>query len=448
MFFLLYVISILINTPFSSSLKSHHEQPSGLAWPSSTHSPRSHLPPSPSSPPPTRLNARLQERVPPQLTFKRASDRQRREDVSEETKARGLDDDPDIVPSLRGSTLTVDPNSPVIPLSPDPFGKRPVEDLRQPRVSNDSTRSTETRPPSRLQSSVLPPSVPENAEVETQRSRFSADSEQGFEQLSKQRRARSSSVMSVRGIRNLWRKSTVPSKAVDTAPPVPLEPSPPLPSYASSQHSRGDSSVSQRSVRSPTERMRRPSAALRPDSGMDPFQFDNTNIYKSSMSGLASAATGVAPSGANRASAASSIGKSKGILKGWQGHANPSDAEVRKMRHPSPDRTMSTVSASLSDLGERSPGSQQSSPPSSPPDTHHASGRNKQTAPAADPGLLSHSLPSTSTIGLTRYPEAIPPISSSRPSFDDGSTSQFSEFEFISPPRRSTPSSSYTGEVS
>ncbi|KAF8528295.1 hypothetical protein JB92DRAFT_2864419 [Gautieria morchelliformis] len=426
-----------------SSSKSHHEPPPGVAWPSSSHAPL----PSPSSPPATRPNVRRQERSPPQLTLKRASAGQQKVEVSEETLARSLDDDNDLShSSLSNSTLTGNLTSPVIPLSPDPFGKRPLEDLRPARLSNESTHSAESRPLSRLQGTVLPPSVPENAEGETQTSRFSADSEQGFEQLSKQRRQRSNSVMSVRGIRNFWRKSTMPSKSTDVPPPVPREPNPPLPPHALSLHSRAESSLSQRSVQTPTDRVRRPSTTLRPDSGMDPFQFDNTNIYKSASSSSLASATTLVSSGANYASATGSIGRSKGILKGRPGNAKSSDAEAQRMRHPSPERSMSTASASLSDLGERSTDSQQSSPPSSPPDAdaHPVSMRHK---PPMDNAPLSHSLPTASAMGLSRYPEALPSKSSPGPSFDVGTISQLSEFEIVSLPTHSTPSSSYTGKV-
>lgn len=434
----------------SSSLKSHLEQPPGLTRPSAAHS--RGPPPSPSSPPATRPNGRPQERTPPQLTVKRASAGQRKGDVSEETKARKFSDGQELpLPPLPNSTLDGDSNGLVIPLSPDPFSKLPVEDLRSTRPSIDSSRSNESRPPSRLQQgTVLPSFVPENTEAANPTSRFSADSEQGVEQLSKQRR-RSNSVMSVRGIRNLWRKSTVSNKTNEMPPPVPTEPTPSLPIRASaSSHSRENSSLSQRSTRLPTERRR--SATLRPDSGADPFQFDNANIYKSASSSSLSSATqggSSAPSpapvvGANHASSAGSIGRSsKGILKGKPGNVIQLDAEARRVRQSIPGRTVSTASTQISDAGEPSADLR----PSSPPDVHGAAAARRKTEGLMSPielPPLSHSLPTSGMLGLSKLSSSTPSFASS---LDDSAISHLSEFEMVSPPMRSTPSASYNGEV-
>ncbi|KAF8578737.1 hypothetical protein K439DRAFT_1663571 [Ramaria rubella] len=426
----------------SSSFRSHLEQPqSATTWPAVT--PASVPNTSSASSPASKSNVRKPDRSAPQLTINRASGGQRRHspsptNISEETKARAADEGQDVMfPAPRLPTV---PGSPLIPLSPDPFGKRPVEDLRPTRYSNESamSMSTESQLSTWTQGTVLPASVPEHSELSTQSSRFSADSEKGLEEISKQRRSRSGSVMSVRGFRNLWRKSTMPGKPGVMPPsPSPSELVPSLPSTRpSSQHSREESTTSQRSVRLPAERMRRPSAAPRPDSGSDPFQFDNANIYKSASS---SSLTSPVTSGTNYASIAGSVGQSKGILKGWTGNANPSEADIRRTHRPSPKRSTSTASASLSDSGERSADSH-SSPPSSPPDIRRASVRRKQTpSPSLDPALISHSLPNSTAIGLSRYPEAVPSATSS-----SGSTPRLSDFEIISPPKHS---SSYTGEV-
>lgn len=433
------------------------------AWPSVAYS---SLPKSPALPGPPTLPGRLQDRSPPQLTIKRASNALRKPvptEVSNETKARAFESDgQDVLLQERpGATLSGNPNSPVIPLSPDPFGKRPLEDLRQPRLLNESNKTipnaSECRPPSRPQGTVLPASVPENQEIDAQSSRFSADSEHGIEELSKQRRSRSNSIMSVRSLRNLWRKST-PGKGSGSSmppPPMPGDPSPLLPSLGTAtKHSRGESTTSQPSVRSTAERTHRPSIALRPDSGSDPFQFDNANIYKSpSSSSLASAAIPAVP---NYASSAGSINQSKGILKGWTGNTNLSDAEARRMRRPSlanQRRSMSTTSASLSsDPGELPIESQQSTPPSSPPDVRRASVRHKQAPPSSqEPMLVPRSLPTASAHGLSRHPEAPLSLSSSLDmNLERSSTPQSLEFEIVAPPIRSAgliPSSSYNGEV-
>lgn len=148
-----------------------------------------------------------------------------------------------IVPPLRGSSsLNSAPNGapsngpvpdspPLLPLSPDPFGKRDVSFGDTSRMSEyDSYLNLPPLPPpvtvaadpsNSIESQSTLHSIAMTVETspnEKQSSRFSADSEQSIEAAVysssssnnslRQKRARSNSIMSVRGLRNLWRKSS------------------------------------------------------------------------------------------------------------------------------------------------------------------------------------------------------------------------------------------------
>ncbi|KAF8512148.1 hypothetical protein BU17DRAFT_96532 [Hysterangium stoloniferum] len=426
---------------------------------------------------PPQIRHASQDRTPPQVTVQRAS-KNPVPVVSEETWARPQDEGRDIfVPS--SITSSNDPFSPMMPLSPDPFGKPPVEDMRASRKSGE-----ETRPPSRTNGTILPSFVPEEKVHNATSSRFSADSEHSLELAAKQRRARSNSIMSVRNLRNLWRKSNAPGKGNNT-PPLPTEVAPPLPAplpvsaRPESQHSRTESFASQRSSMRPSmERTRRPSGSQhRPDSGFDPFQFDNANLYKSTSSpNLLNSNSGSPPPAANYAATSGSSGQSKGILKGWNGNANPnppSDADARRKRHPGHGpglgrrRSGSGTSASIS---ERS--NDLSTPPSSPRANARLSKHKISPSPSLETATaavllananamssVSVTLPNASAIGLSRYPEAAVPgpraaptkaLPATPPDGDEEPTPRSSDFDFelVSPPRMRTPSASYTGQIS
>ncbi|GJJ09940.1 hypothetical protein Clacol_004164 [Clathrus columnatus] len=309
----------------------------------------------------------------------------------------GVDDSQELIilPSARGSSLGSAPNGapesspPLLPLSPDPFGRR----------TGDSIYMSE-----HAESKILPGGVVDDNHntllqniamtldqltPDKQASRFSADSEHSIEAaVNKQKRLRSNSIMSVRGLRNLWRKSgaapgtgAAPNSGSSAGgsrselPPLPTVPVPPLPHVdlglhmqppmsgtasvsagsVLSQHSREASLASVRSLSRPPPvqqlqppvlpqsqqqsqlRPRRPSAAAsipRPDSGGDPFQFDSV-LYKSPstptlLNGISSHQTGQGPSHRSTNSTASS----KGILKNriTNANASPTDVDIRKMR--------------------------------------------------------------------------------------------------------------------
>jgi len=282
--------------------------------------------------------------------------------------------------------------------------------------------------------------------------------------LSKQRRTRSNSIMSVRSLRNLWRKSNASGK--NGLPPPPPTPTlaqmavpPPVPSphpnaisfqaqQESLRHSRTESRNSVRSSRAATvtDRSRRPSATTRPDSGSDPFQFDNVTIYKSASS------TSLPTSGVLQHAASGSISHSKGILKGRQGNTSPSDPEVKRLRQPPFRRTESVASVTVSErstgtasvnLSERS--YDPSSPPSSPRGAQRLSKHKPTLAMDPHPAFMSQSVPTASAMSLSRYPDTLSPAvthssqSQSFLSFEDGTTPRVAEFEMI--PSR------YTGEI-
>ncbi|KIJ46463.1 hypothetical protein M422DRAFT_29301 [Sphaerobolus stellatus SS14] len=412
-----------------------------------------------SSPSSQRQSGRISDRSPPQLVLKRST----------EQEPVPVSESQDILLQPKN------PNSPLIPLSPDPFGKAPVADLRHGRA--DSV-SAESRPPSRANGTALPSAVPEEA-LDNQSSRFSADSEQGVEALSKQRRARSNSIMSVRSLRNLWRKSNASGKNLPPPPPTPTEiqkmpqppPMPPQPtavappriskeekrhSRSESRHSRAESHVSVRNSRSlAPERVRRPSVSPRPDSGGDPFQFDNVNIYKSASS--TSLPTSSVLQQVTSGNAASQS-QSKGILKSrTTSTSNSSDGEIKR-KAPSRQRTASVASVAASErsatasvvLSERSG---DSSTPSSPRSNARLSKHKQTPSHAVDPhpAFMSSSLPAASVMSYSRYPDSFAPQLQAPPSqsflsFEDGTTPRVSEFELI-PPARSTPSASYNGEI-
>jgi len=291
--------------------------------------------------------------------------------------------------------------------------------------------------------------------------------------------------MSVRSLRNLWRKSGTAGKGLPPPPPTPTEvsmmppPTPGLPSphpnsipshpkatvspavnkeekrlSRDSRHSRAESHASVRSNRvtsaAPTERVRRPSTGPRPDSGADPFQFDNVHIYKSASSTSLPSTSLLqhAPSG--------NVSQSKGILKGYSGNPYP-EPEIKRT-HPLVRRTESVASIAVSD---RSAGSSSvvmsersgdSSTPSSPRANARLSKHSKSSV-EPHPAFMSQSVPTSSVMSYSRYPDtlALQPISVSQTSsflsFEDGATPRVADFEMIpANSSRSTPSASYAGE--
>ncbi|KAI0068042.1 hypothetical protein BV25DRAFT_1875168 [Artomyces pyxidatus] len=185
------------------------------------------------------------------------------ESESDESKARrreleGHDSYPEIMPpSLRKSGTS---NSPIIPLSPDPFGRFPSEpappaipsdgksslDVTPPVPKQRITYSTFEVPPERRSSLSRNGSVASNSDRAStaHASRFSVDSTD--EQLAKNNRA-AASLNPVKSIRTLWRKSrkasisSVAGAALalqagasgQTSPALPSPEIPPVPMSAS-----------------------------------------------------------------------------------------------------------------------------------------------------------------------------------------------------------------------
>lgn len=385
-----------------------------------------------------------------------------------------MDDGQDfiILPSTRGSSLSSGPNRvptnipdspPLLPLSPDPFGRRTMEDSM--RMESEQERGAHSSlppvPPSVSAVTTLEPREPSNgldtngtfhsiamtlnqqSPGEKQSSRFSADSEQSIEAAvnsSKQyqKRPRSNSIMSLRGLRNLWRKSAAASSnpgmnnhpsssggglrsgVEPPLPPLPALdsglPTPPLSSFTPgaaagssdsstprgsvlSQHSREESSASVKSLSrtaqqappaQPQLRPKRPSVSPipRPDSGGDPFQFDSV-LYKSpstpsllsgTNSSNSSNQTGQGTS--YHKSGASSV-SSKGILKNWSGSSSSimttssmtDVTEVRRMR----------VHQQQSALGLRRPSESRPESTASAASDRSASDSRKSSVPSPPP---------------------------------------------------------------
>lgn len=186
--------------------------------------------------------------------------------------------------------------SPIIPLSPDPFGRFSSAEVAstpdgsrdsQYYVTDRSSFATYPRPPERT-SSLAPHAELEQQDRERERSesqapssRFSADSET-VEEVSMRNTKDRSTLMSVKSIRKLWRKSNKTSislppstsggKSSPAIPeaeyersrePSPVPPVPPPKSPKTQQAAAGQ----------------RTSKHGRSESGLDPFYFDQESRY-------------------------------------------------------------------------------------------------------------------------------------------------------------------------
>lgn len=236
------------------------------------------------------------------------------------------------------SPTTVDlatPLTPGFPISPDPFNRRPGF---PGKPQGDLTLVTDTgsKGPAETGSPVSPPP--------RMSSRFSADSVNSDDgQLrSGSRNDRTGSMMSVKGIRSLWRKSgnskNIPlmspginGQQVPPTPPPFIDAgfTPPLPSPAGgyfSPISMGPSPLQKAAAPTPdsgnASRMAPSTTHRRSESGLDPFHFDQDSRYPvHKMPSPSQAFTDQVPPTDSIATSPPpppmSAGGKKGILKAW-----------------------------------------------------------------------------------------------------------------------------------
>jgi len=238
------------------------------------------------------------------------------------------------------------PLTPGFPLSPDPFGRQSIFTDKAQGVRRDLKLVTETKSKGfpNVTSPVSPPP--------RMSSRFSADSEYSDDGQPRNdtRADRAASIISVKGIRSLWRKSSNPKNSVPLMSPgingqhmVPPPPSPfvdgvfvpPLPLSSGGYYSSmttgpppaPKTAASTGSAMTPTtsQASEQPSTVHgRSDSGLDPFHFDQDSRYPvHKLPSPSQAFTDTVPPSAPAERSnpspppAPSGGGKKGILKGW-----------------------------------------------------------------------------------------------------------------------------------
>lgn len=150
--------------------------------------------------------------------------------VSDESLARkrALEEDSGLYPALTTSGVPYSrfsEESPVIPLSPDPFGRFPsqsetdyLEDQRHSQIYLDEVPQQPEVSPHDRGSLVAPPVQNGRPTSQTPSSRFSLDSVTSDEVSERQQKS-TSTLMSVKSIRRLWRKSG--NKGSISNPPLP-----------------------------------------------------------------------------------------------------------------------------------------------------------------------------------------------------------------------------------
>nr|GAT44118.1 predicted protein [Mycena chlorophos] len=143
----------------------------------------------------------------------------RKRELAEEHAATAY---PAMTPSVGKSNGSL--NSPLIPLSPDPFGRHPSQPPDAPNVRNSGTYWDKPmvipapKEPSPPPTAGVQRKASEKSESDKSSSRFSTDSMSGSTLVDKQ--ANRTTIMSVKGIKSLWRKShkSSPSLSGSKAP--------------------------------------------------------------------------------------------------------------------------------------------------------------------------------------------------------------------------------------
>lgn len=278
---------------------------SGAAWPAVPYSALNNKDADddrPPSPPKFAFNGVTTE---PPKQFQRQSTRS--DAPSDETLARqrALAEEhglypPLTVPNMYGTTGSLD--SPVIPLSPDPFGRYPSEaeatriesERNSQSYSDDGSTTQAASVPDRASLMVPGPSTPDSRPQSlTPSSRFSMESDEIAKAASVQANSKSSSpsLMSVKTIRKLWRKSDVKRESVSTqgkpesrpvspnmppqAPQVPQPQPQPQPQPAGRSRAK---SISKSSI-PPTEYPPFVPASMPPRNNLRALRFDQESPY-------------------------------------------------------------------------------------------------------------------------------------------------------------------------
>ena len=188
-----------------------------------------------------------------------------------EEEAGFYSDVPKLQPSLT-RRMPDSSESPVLPLSPDPFGRFP---------SSAATPNGVDSPPQRISSlgkgSHVPPTS--GRESQTPSSRFSVDSVAEEQQSLKT--SKSSNLVSMKGIRKLWRRN---DKTTSTGPSKPASPDPSLvssrPPSSATSFRDGETDASRTPSPSvPFARAYQKAHKSSRDSGLDPFYFDQESMY-------------------------------------------------------------------------------------------------------------------------------------------------------------------------
>ncbi|KIM21547.1 hypothetical protein M408DRAFT_333409 [Serendipita vermifera MAFF 305830] len=277
------------------------------------------------------------------------------------------------------------PMTPGFPISPDPFNKRPGFGIQSEGEKSDLTLVTN------VPASGSPVSPPPRMS-----SRFSADSATSEDGQPKSRNDRTGSVISVKGIRSLWRKSgnsknvplmspgingqqivpptPPPFMEASSVPPLPMSSggffspislgAPPMPKSASPS---ADAGAPPGTPRTPT-----PSTThRRSESGLDPFHFDQDSRYPvHKMPSPSQAFPDQFPPSEPVATSPPPPPSKKGILKGWGSKGS----------------SMKRASTELINAGRTSTSSPQ--PPSHPPSSFGSTGASKKAKRPSISGII------------------------------------------------------------
>jgi hypothetical protein len=268
-------------------------------------------------------------------------------------------------PPIDSPTREAGSRSPGLDLSPDPFGCKPhrfgsedpevgvdgIEAFSSPNAVHRATPTRQSTSSSAASVTSLPRAGTPHHNVT---SRFSQDStaEDDSEKSKVAPRERTNSIISLKGVRNLLRRSVGganPTNTVVVGPNgLPLmspglsghttpqtrfnEEVPPVPSMGFFQHGSGMTSISQSSSKASTGEKHH-----RADSGLDPFHFDQESRYPvhrspppvdAYISDLVPFSTSLAVAGLpppTPATPTASV-KTKGILKAWTSRSKRTDS--------------------------------------------------------------------------------------------------------------------------
>ncbi|KAF9531862.1 hypothetical protein CPB83DRAFT_785578 [Crepidotus variabilis] len=143
--------------------------------------------------------------------------------ATESEKRRREQEEENALYPRRGASKDLSPADSVIPLSPDPFGRYPSSPEPPTPASLQDTATQRGDDPAPRQADA----AHTRNRSGTTTSRFSADSISGDEPAAIMPKSNRSTLMSVKSIKNLWRKSKekTPSVSTNSLPPIPSVPS-------------------------------------------------------------------------------------------------------------------------------------------------------------------------------------------------------------------------------